>query len=44
MQYFGWESGTKKSVYLTFITRYGVVTPAGAENLVDSEVLLKDFY
>jgi len=44
MQYFGWESGTKKTVFLTFITRYGVVTPAGAENLVDSEVLLKDFY
>ncbi|TAD86622.1 MAG: ATP-binding protein [Bacteroidetes bacterium] len=44
MQHFGWESGTKKTVFLTFITRHGIVTQAGVETLVDSEVLLKDFY
>jgi uncharacterized protein len=44
MQHFGWESGTKKTVFLTFITKHGTITQSGVENIVDSEVLLKDFY
>lgn len=44
MQHFSWETGTKKIVFLTFISKYGVTIQTGADNLVDSEVLLKDFY
>lgn len=44
IKHFIWESGTKKTVFLTFISRHGVIPPAGDETPVDSEVLLDDFY
>jgi AAA+ ATPase superfamily predicted ATPase len=44
MQYFAWETETKKTIFLTFISKYGVTTQSGIPNLVDSEVLMEDFY
>lgn len=44
MQYFGWETETKKTIFLTFISKFGVTTQSGIPNLVDNEVLMEDFY
>jgi hypothetical protein len=44
MQYFSWETNTKKMVLLTFITRHGHITQQGIPEIVDSQVLLADFY
>ena len=38
---FKWETGTKKTVLLTFITKSGIKYNG---QLVDNEILLKDFY
>jgi uncharacterized protein len=40
-QNFKWETGTKKTVFLTFITKAGVKNTG---HLIDNEILLKDFY
>jgi uncharacterized protein len=41
VQNFKWETGTKKIVFITFISKAGVKS---AGHLIDNEILLKDFY
>lgn len=41
VQNFKWETGTKKTVFLTFISKAGV---KHSGHLIDNEILLKDFY
>ncbi len=41
VQNFKWETGTKKTVFLTFITKWGV---KNNNHLIDNEVLLNHFY
>jgi uncharacterized protein len=41
LQNFKWETGTKKTLFLSFITKAGV---KNASTLVDNEVVLTDFY
>ncbi len=43
-QHFSWETNTKKMVLLTFITKHGITLQSGVPDIVDSEVLLADFY
>ncbi len=44
MQHFSWETDTKKMVLLTFISKHGVTIQSGIPDMVDSEVVLADFY
>ena len=44
LQHFRWETNTKKMVLLTLITKHGHITQSGIPDIVDSEVLLADFY
>jgi uncharacterized protein len=41
LQNFKWETGTKKTVFLTFITKLGVKNNT---HLIDNEILLDNFY
>jgi AAA+ ATPase superfamily predicted ATPase len=41
MKNFKWQTGTRKTVFLTFITKSGIKYN---EHLVDNEIVLKDFY
>ncbi len=41
IQNFKWETGTKKTILLTFITKAGV---KNGSQLINNEILLKDFY
>jgi uncharacterized protein len=41
LQNFKWETGTKKTVFCTFITKTGIKNNT---TLIDNEILLEDFY
>lgn len=44
LQHFSWETNTKKMVLLTFISKYGITMQSDIPHLVDSELVLADFY
>ena len=44
LENFKWQTGTKKTLFLTLITKSGIQTNHYEGHLVDSEVVLSDFY
>lgn len=44
LENFKWQSGTKKTVFLTFITKSGLQSIQYDGHLIDHEIILQDFY
>lgn len=44
LENFKWQSGTKKNVFLTFITKSGLQSIQYDGHLIDHEITLQDFY
>lgn len=44
IEHFRWHTATKKTVFLTFITKSGIASVKSEGHLIDNEVVLSDFY